>query len=138
MPPSFCVVTSLDRGNDGRGVVIRRLKELSGCTEIIWTHFFSYLSNPENLWLKCHNSTILRKYASELTQSLLAQIFPFAWKQALVQPIPKKGDRSNLSNYFPIALTSATSKIFDSPKLTFSGIQNSHYLFSDHHLILQC
>ncbi|XP_071518313.1 uncharacterized protein [Panulirus ornatus] len=53
-------------------------------------------------------------------QGETTKIFPSAWKQALVQPIPKKGDRSNLSNYCPIALTSATSKIFDSPKVTFS------------------
>ncbi|XP_045500068.1 uncharacterized protein LOC123697570 [Colias croceus] len=37
-------------------------------------------------------------------------IVPNSWKTALVHPIPKKGDRSNPSNYRPIAITSLLSK----------------------------
>ncbi len=32
--------------------------------------------------------------------------FPSSWKFAHIQPVPKKGDRSNTSNYRPIALIS--------------------------------
>ncbi|KAK3884497.1 hypothetical protein Pcinc_011235 [Petrolisthes cinctipes] len=40
--------------------------------------------------------------------------FPSSWKFALIQPVPKKGDRSQPSNYRPIALTSCLSKVFES------------------------
>ena len=40
--------------------------------------------------------------------------FPSCWKFAIIQPVPKKGDHSNPSNYRPIALTSVISKIFES------------------------
>ena len=40
--------------------------------------------------------------------------FPSAWKHALFQPVPKKGDLSNPSNYCPIALTSTIAMVFES------------------------
>ena len=75
---------------------------------------------------------ILREFASELAP-VLCRLFrlilktgtyPSSWKHTLVQPVPKKGDRSNPSNYRPIALTSAIAKVFES-------MLNSHFL---HHL----
>ena len=45
---------------------------------------------------------------------LSTSTFPSSWKCALVQPVPKKGDRSLPSNYRPIALTSILSKVFES------------------------
>ena len=60
-------------------------------------------------------------------------IYPSAWKHALVQPVPKKGDHSNPSNYRPIALTSAIAKVFET--LLNSHIINhleSNCLLSDH------
>src|SRR5678815_2478653 len=47
--------------------------------------------------------------------------FPQCWKHAHVQPIPKKGSRSDPSNYRPIALTCILSKIFET-------LLNSHFL----------
>jgi hypothetical protein len=44
---------------------------------------------------------------------LKTKIFPSSWKQAVVQPVLKKGDPSDPSNYRPIALTSSISKIFE-------------------------
>ncbi|CAK1578452.1 unnamed protein product [Parnassius mnemosyne] len=41
-------------------------------------------------------------------------VVPNSWKTAFVHPIPKKGDRSDLSNYRPIAITSLFSKIMES------------------------
>ncbi len=39
---------------------------------------------------------------------------PSCWKYAFIQPVPKKGDRCNPSNYSPIALLSCLSKAFES------------------------
>ena len=65
---------------------------------------------------------VLKTCASELTPCLgklfrlclSSGIFPSCWKFALIQPVPKKGDRSNPSNYRPIALISCLSKVFES------------------------
>ncbi len=45
---------------------------------------------------------------------LSTSTFPSCWKYAYIQPVPKKGDRSNPSDYRPIALLSCLSKAFES------------------------
>ena len=45
---------------------------------------------------------------------LSTSTYPSCWKYAYIQPVPKKGERSNLSNYRPNSLISCLSKIFDS------------------------
>src|ERR1044072_5673193 len=45
---------------------------------------------------------------------LSTSTFPSCWKRALIQPVPKKGDPSQPSNYRPISLTSVLSKVFES------------------------
>jgi len=84
---------------------------------------------------------VLRECASELSPVLArlfrlclkTQTFPSSWKHALVQPIPKKGDRSNPSNYRPIALTSSISKVFESLLNNhFLKHLETHSLLSDH------
>ncbi len=61
---------------------------------------------------------------------LSTSTFPSCWKFAHIHPVPKKGDRSNSSNYRPIALTSCLSKAFDS-------VLNKKILkhLSDHNLL---
>ena len=71
----------------------------------------------------------LKEFADELAPVLCrlfrliltTSTYPSSWKHALVQPVPKKGDHSNPSNYRPIALTSAIAKVFES-------LLNSHFL----------
>ena len=46
--------------------------------------------------------------------------YPSSWKHALVEPVTKKGDCSNPSNYRLIALTSAVAKVFKT-------LLNSHF-----------
>ena len=45
---------------------------------------------------------------------LSTSIYPSCWKLALVQPVLKKGDPSQPSNYRPIAINSILSKVFES------------------------
>ncbi len=64
---------------------------------------------------------------------LTTYIFPSCWKFAYIQPVPKKGDRSNLSNYRPIALASCLSKDFESilNKKILKQLSDHNFL-SDH------
>ena len=84
---------------------------------------------------------VLRKCAPELAP-ILSRLFrlsysvgtlPTPWKHAHVFPVPKKGDKSNPSNYRPIALTSVLSKIMESiiNKRLLSFLESSN-LLSDH------
>ena len=71
----------------------------------------------------------LKEFADELAPVLchlfclilISCTYPSSWKHALVQPVPKKGDRSNSSNCRPIALTSAVAKVFET-------LLNSHFI----------
>ncbi|KAL7637445.1 UNVERIFIED_CONTAM: hypothetical protein RMT77_012173 [Armadillidium vulgare] len=64
---------------------------------------------------------VLKTCASELAPCLSklfrlclsTSTFPSCWKSALIQPVPKKGDPSQPSNYRPISLTSILSKVFE-------------------------
>ena len=48
-------------------------------------------------------------------------IFPSTWKIVLVQPVPKKSNYSNHSNYHKITLTSTVGKVFET-------LINSHFV----------
>ena len=63
---------------------------------------------------------------------LSTSTFPSCWKFAHIQPVPKKGDRSNPSNYRPIALISCISKAFESilNKMILKHL-SAHNLLSD-------
>ena len=64
--------------------------------------------------------------------SLSASTYPSCWKLAHILPVPHKGDRSNFSNYHPIALNSCLSKAFKSVhnKKIMSHL-SAHNLLSD-------
>ena len=83
----------------------------------------------------------LKEFADELAPVfcrlfrliLSTGVYPTSWKHTLVQPVPKKGDQSNPSNYRPIALTSTISKVFETLlNLHFLKHLESHVLLSDH------
>ena len=48
-----------------------------------------------------------------INTSIVTGIFPQAWKHALVIPLLKKGDPSNVSNYRPISLLPIASKVLE-------------------------
>lgn len=66
-------------------------------------------------------AVVLKKCAAELSPTLTrlyrlsysSGIVPQAWKEANVQAVPKKGDRSDPGNYRPIAITSILCKVFE-------------------------
>ena len=41
------------------------------------------------------------------------QIFPQPWKCSRIQPVPKKGDLTKISNYRPISLTEVSRKLYE-------------------------
>ncbi len=84
---------------------------------------------------------VLKNCASVLTPCLVklfrlclsTSTFHSCWKYAYVQPVPKKGDRSNPSNYRPIALISCLSKVFETIlNRKFLKHLSSSNLLSDH------
>ncbi len=79
--------------------------------------------NPQKAYGPDGIPPIVLKYcASVLTPCLVklfrlclsTSTFPSCWNYAYEQPVPKKGDRSNPSNYHPIALLSRLSITFES------------------------
>ena len=83
----------------------------------------------------------LKEYADELAPVLCrlfrlilkTETYPSSWKHPFVQPVPKKGDRSDPSNYRPIALTSTIAKVFESLlNVHFLKHLESLSLLSDH------
>lgn len=48
-----------------------------------------------------------------INESLTNGIFPEAFKVAIVTPIHKKNDKSDMANYRPVALLSSIAKLFE-------------------------
>ncbi len=79
-------------------------------------------------------ASVLTPYLVKLFRLCLStSSFPSCWKYAYVQPVPKKGDRSNHSTYRPIALISCLSKAFETIlNRKFLKHLSSFNLLSDH------
>ena len=66
-----------------------------------------------------------------INRYLTKGVFPDSVKKAHVKPIPKEGDKCNLSNYRPISVLSVFSKVFE--KVAYTQL----YDYLENNLILQ-
>ena len=65
--------------------------------------------------------------------SLRTGVFPDRFKYAVVLPIHKKGDKSTMSNYRPVSLPMACSKILEKMSKRFSHHLQMHEILALEH-----
>ena len=65
-----------------------------------------------------------------INRSLTTSVFPDRLKKARVTPIPKEGDKCNLSNFRPISVLSVFSKVFEKVAYTqlYDYLENNSIL----------
>ena len=63
--------------------------------------------------LRAASSSLSGPLCRILNSSLVSSTFPSSWKTALVRPLHKSGDRSCPSNYRPISILPAASKLLE-------------------------
>jgi len=81
-----------------------------------------------NRVLKHRVKSISKPLTHIFNNSLFTGIFPERCKYAIVQPIYKKGNKKEISNYRPISLLTTTSKILEI--IMFKRLE--HHLESNH------
>ncbi|GBN17052.1 hypothetical protein AVEN_63799-1 [Araneus ventricosus] len=70
--------------------------------------------NIPPIWFKQLDDASLLKILGMLQQQLDSSVLPKAWKHTIIIPIPKPNkDKTKLTSYRPIALTSVFCKIFE-------------------------
>ena len=78
---------------------------------------------------------LIREVTIMMNLSVETSIFPSVWKEALVIPIPKSGNLTQVKNYRPISLLPIPGKILE--KLVHSQLsmhlENNHLLSDDQH-----
>ncbi len=68
----------------------------------------------DSVFLKLSAAIIAEPIASIFNLSLSTNIIPLTWKSAMVMPLPKGGDSSDLNNYRPISRLSVLFiKVFE-------------------------
>ena len=93
-----------------------------------------HLLLPQTLQLLKTNAKQLAEPLSKFFQASIDRgKIPDDWKEALVTPLFKKGDKSTHSNYRPVSLTSICSKVLE--HIIHSHIMkhlNKHQILTDH------
>ncbi|KAK0142318.1 putative RNA-directed DNA polymerase from transposon X-element [Merluccius polli] len=67
--------------------------------------------NMDTTFLKTHKDALVCPIVQLINLSIKQCIFPSNWKKAVVTPIFKAGDQSNVSNYRPISILPVVSKV---------------------------
>ena len=67
--------------------------------------------NMDTSFLKTHTDALVCPIAHLINLSIRQCIFPSTWKTAVVTPIFKAGDPTNVSNYRPISILPVVSKV---------------------------
>lgn len=82
-------------------------------------------------FIKRHKEVLIQPITHLINQSLSQSIVPSAWKMALVTPIFKSGERSDMDNYRPISILPVVSKILEKwvAKLLIQHLNKSNDLF---------
>ena len=75
--------------------------------------------------LKEAGYSLVPTLAGLLNKSLQLGKFPADWKRAIIVPIHKKDDKSEVSNYRPISLLSVTNKTME--RIIFKHIYNFYH-----------
>ena len=86
------------------------------CDEALSSLKLSRSSGSDNIpsvALHAASSSLSTPVCSILNSSLNSSTFPSVWKTALVRPLHKSGDRSCPSNYRPISILPAASKLLE-------------------------
>ena len=109
-------VSMIFRGNDEE-----KLKDILITKEIVTKEIDKIKSSkapgPDEVFpriLKECKDVLSEPLACIFRKSLESGIVPVAWKKANVIPIFKKGDKTNMSNYRPVSLTSVVGKMMES------------------------
>ena len=105
-------------------------REVHNVVRNINTAKSSGLDEVSSFILKKVFTILLPEVTFMMNLSILSSSFPDAWKKALIEPIPKSGNLTQVKNYRPISLLPLPGKILE--KIIHA--QLSHYLESNYFL----
>ncbi|KAG7526776.1 hypothetical protein JOB18_045141 [Solea senegalensis] len=100
------------------------------------------VSHQDTVFIKKHSTTLIPPITHLANLSIIQSFFPPHWKQAIVTPIFKSGDRNIVSNYRPISILPVISKIVEKiviDQLTDHinscnpGLDSAQFGFTKHH-----
>jgi hypothetical protein len=102
-------------------------KEVTSIIKTLKTKIFYGYDEISTKILKLSATYICSPLTHILNKSILSGIFPDYMKYSIVQPIYKKGDKTNPTNYRPISLLTSFSKVFE--KAIYTRITDHLYTY---------
>ena len=74
---------------------------------------YASINNLSSFVIKEAFLTLIKQVTYLFNQTISTSIFPKAWKEALVIPIPKAGNLTQVGNYRPISLLPLPGKLLE-------------------------